>query len=105
MTKSYMDRRFDKMKHRSSSTLITAGMFVRIFLLLVILAGGKFFCDWTVGQSHNTVPAWKVKQFSNKKLREQVDLRTKGLISEKELSERADSITKNAKRDYINERK
>lgn len=103
--KSYMERRFNEMKHRSNSALMTAGMFIRIILLLVILAGGKFVCDWAVDQSHNSVNETDLKLYQNKKLRSLLIMRNKNFISDEEMIQMSDSINKNLKRDYIRERR
>lgn len=47
----HMNRRFNKMKREISTKLTTFGMLIRIILILLVLAGGKFFCEKAVDSS------------------------------------------------------
>jgi len=47
----HMDRRFDKMRKEAGTKFMSAGMFIRVIILLAILIGGKLFCDMTTRES------------------------------------------------------
>jgi len=41
----HMNRRFNKMRKEASAKIMSAGIIVRIVILVAFLAGGKFVCD------------------------------------------------------------
>ena len=43
--RQHMDRRFDKLHKDAKTRFTSAGLIVRVILLLLLLAGGKWFCD------------------------------------------------------------
>lgn len=104
-TDNYMERRFEAVKRHSIQIGSTAGMIIRIVLLIIILIFGKMFLDWAVDQSHNSVTDYELKTYKNEKFRILVDMRTKNMISDEQLKYIVDSIETNAKRDFILERR
>jgi len=51
--KKYLDKRFDEMKRQSILKGSSAGMVLRIILIVIILFFGKMFCDWAIDKSAN----------------------------------------------------
>lgn len=102
---NYMERRFDTIKRLSILIGSSAGIIIRLILLIIILLFGKMFMDWAVDQSHNSVTDYELKAYKNKKYRILVDQRVKNEISKEQLKKIVDSIETNAKRDFIRERR
>lgn len=50
---SYLKKRFDAMKRRSILKGSSAGMILRIILIMALLLFGKMFCNWAVNESVN----------------------------------------------------
>ena len=47
----HMDRRFDKIRKEAGTKFMSAGMFIRIIILLALMVGCKLFCDMTTRES------------------------------------------------------
>lgn len=101
----YIDNRFKKMKKDVNPIYMMIGMILRISILFMILTGGKFFCDWAVDKSHNTVSSYELKKYTNSKLKIIKDLRIKKLITKSELKEKIKKVYANPKQDYLKEKK
>lgn len=47
----HINRRFDKMRKEARTKFMSAGMFIRIIILLALMVGCKLFCDMTNRES------------------------------------------------------
>lgn len=48
----HMNRRFDKMRKEAGTKFTSAGLIIRLILLLVLLFGCKFVCDTFTEKSY-----------------------------------------------------
>lgn len=100
----YMDKRFNNMKKKANPFMMLFMMGIRLSLLVVILSGGKFACEWAVDQSHNTVSSTKLKRYTKIKLKEIRDLKINGSISDAQLKEKVNEIHTNTKQNYLKDK-
>ncbi len=101
---NHIDERIKDIAHKKHFRIPLFGMVIRLILLIALLICGKMACEWSVDQSVNNVPEWKLKQYEKQQLKTLVKQRANGEVSKDQLKGIVDSIETNAKRDYIRER-
>ena len=96
---NYYDRKIREHANKAHSRLPIFGMGLRIILLISLLFGGKFACEWGVEKAINHPPEeWEVRRYKRQSFLKETE---KG---RKFTSEELDSLHKNAERDFIRER-
>ena len=103
--KSYLEKRINTMKRQSIMKGSSAGMILRVILLVGVLFLGKIFIDWSVNKSYNHIDDYELQAYINGKYKILIQMRTKDIITKEELQHMSDSIRTNAKRDFIIERR
>jgi len=59
----HFEKRIEKMTQKAVSRSFPAGMFIRIVFLVLILAVGKFSCEWAVKKSvEHPKESWELRR-------------------------------------------
>lgn len=103
--KTYMEQRFNQMKRHSILKGSSAGMVLRIILLILFLIFSKMFFDWAVEHSHNHFTDDELQNYYQEKHVIIFHMKKKGIITEEQFQQMKDSIKINIKRDFIRERR